>query len=662
MPNHKISNDQLKQWYQNFKKELYEKANIDVTRKEDLGRVKNFEILSWTEEGCSTPQVDCQYVFVPRNGREYVTPPPDWDDFDEYSKWLMDNLRTEEPSIEQMQELYNMSREGTLMAYGPLGGFNTMMQIYTDEFGKIETSPPMMAYDHGSTIPIPEDKKAPISPLYVEEPNLETFPGFKTRPVPPEKPENMNPGFWSFIGHLLGFRTDYTKKLLYESKLESYPEKLQDWKNNVEDLEPDVMAEFRMAEHDREIFEREFREFVDSPIGKACAITNGYRWASIGQEDPEMSEKVAQFWVNEEAFFKKQHAKTPQGVMFNARQKAQTEWDYLDRNKRVVRHLLGHEPNGNDLVEWRGKGMFTMDEYAPTVYELPAHPKGDAATNEEKSAYNKKLAGLAEIANFAVLADSAISGDDYEAVLYDLITVGSDGPSEHFSKLKSARAFGMQAITEYHEGKPEALAELIANSVRQTNQVISGLNTMDEHAMNTLYLADRLMTALKENEDLRTISGLNENEMQEIAANAELYNVMRRGLEGKMKLLDYGLHQNALGADQLRQASLDVMFAAYVEDAMAIPEVNGQENFNVRDLTNSDWVAKQKENMLGNIADRKVETMSREDLGSIFAHNNLKIRDMLTKPASTAPVNKQAEPEPAKVLEEPNRQQNGFAI
>ena len=48
MPNHKIPNDQLKQWYQNFKKELYEKANIDVTRKEGLGRVKNFEILSWT--------------------------------------------------------------------------------------------------------------------------------------------------------------------------------------------------------------------------------------------------------------------------------------------------------------------------------------------------------------------------------------------------------------------------------------------------------------------------------------------------------------------------------------------------------------------------------------------------------------------------------------
>jgi hypothetical protein len=90
--------------------------------------------------------------------------------------------------------------------------------------------------------------------------------------------------------------------------------------------------------------------------------------------------------------------------------------------------------------------------------------------------------------------------------------------------------------------------------------------------------------------------------------------------------------------------------------------MDGQENFNIRDLLNTPWVNQQKENMLGSIVNRKIETMSREDLGSIFAYNNLKIRDMLTKLDSTAPVNKQAEPEPAKVLEEPNRQQNGRII
>ena len=38
----KRSHAVLHNWYKNFAKELYEKANIDITRKEDLGRIKNF--------------------------------------------------------------------------------------------------------------------------------------------------------------------------------------------------------------------------------------------------------------------------------------------------------------------------------------------------------------------------------------------------------------------------------------------------------------------------------------------------------------------------------------------------------------------------------------------------------------------------------------------
>ena len=91
MPKHELSDVQLKQWYQNFTKELYEKANIDVTRKEDLGRVKNFEIKTWKEDECTAPYVDCHYVYVPRNGSEYITPPPSTEEFDEYGSgsWII---------------------------------------------------------------------------------------------------------------------------------------------------------------------------------------------------------------------------------------------------------------------------------------------------------------------------------------------------------------------------------------------------------------------------------------------------------------------------------------------------------------------------------------------------------------------------------------------
>ena len=40
----KLKREELHQWYEKFTKELYEKGNIDVNRKEDLGRVKNFAI------------------------------------------------------------------------------------------------------------------------------------------------------------------------------------------------------------------------------------------------------------------------------------------------------------------------------------------------------------------------------------------------------------------------------------------------------------------------------------------------------------------------------------------------------------------------------------------------------------------------------------------
>lgn len=170
-----LTAQQLRTWYRKFTKELYEKANIDVNLPEDLGRIKNFIIQQWNEDECTAPYVDSRYVYVPRNGSEYITPPPSTENFDEYSKWLMDNLQTGEPDIARIQEMYNMSRDGTLMALDPRGGVHTMMQIYTDEFGNIETSLPMTAYDKGEYSHLPENKRPPKEPVYVEEPDLTTF-------------------------------------------------------------------------------------------------------------------------------------------------------------------------------------------------------------------------------------------------------------------------------------------------------------------------------------------------------------------------------------------------------------------------------------------------------------------------------------------------------
>ena len=38
----KLSSQELHNWYKRFSQAVYEKANIDVTRVEDIGRIKNF--------------------------------------------------------------------------------------------------------------------------------------------------------------------------------------------------------------------------------------------------------------------------------------------------------------------------------------------------------------------------------------------------------------------------------------------------------------------------------------------------------------------------------------------------------------------------------------------------------------------------------------------
>ena len=46
----KLTPQQLQDWYKDFAKAVYEGANIDVTRAEDVGRIKNFYIRKKTRK------------------------------------------------------------------------------------------------------------------------------------------------------------------------------------------------------------------------------------------------------------------------------------------------------------------------------------------------------------------------------------------------------------------------------------------------------------------------------------------------------------------------------------------------------------------------------------------------------------------------------------
>ena len=88
MPKH--SSEYLKNWYANFKKQVYEKANIDMDRKEDLGRIRNFVVQEWSIEA----KGELLYTCVPNNGTTYNdTSVPTIDDADVYLQWMRERLQ-----------------------------------------------------------------------------------------------------------------------------------------------------------------------------------------------------------------------------------------------------------------------------------------------------------------------------------------------------------------------------------------------------------------------------------------------------------------------------------------------------------------------------------------------------------------------------------------
>ena len=238
----KLSDEKLREWYARFSKEVYEKAQIDVTNKEDLGRIKNFEIKNWDSEYLSEVEVELSYAYMP----DGIKSAPDVTDFDTYSKWMMKNLNPN-MNTARIQKLYDQSCNGTLMIFEPGGGIHQSRQVYTDAHGEIHTSLPIIVQDPGSKVEIPKDQVIPLPPQYVKEPHpRDYYEGYPKEPVPPE---NMNPSFLSMLGYYLlgavfGVETDYGKLVRYQKAMADYPKVVEKWMSDL-DRQPGDAARYK---------------------------------------------------------------------------------------------------------------------------------------------------------------------------------------------------------------------------------------------------------------------------------------------------------------------------------------------------------------------------------------------------------------------------------
>ena len=77
----RLTSQQLHDWYQKFAAELYEKVQIDVTRKEDLGRIKNYKIVEWDADDPTYPLTQATYAYMSHNGVGYTDTEPEIGDF-----------------------------------------------------------------------------------------------------------------------------------------------------------------------------------------------------------------------------------------------------------------------------------------------------------------------------------------------------------------------------------------------------------------------------------------------------------------------------------------------------------------------------------------------------------------------------------------------------
>ena len=146
---------ELREWYQKFSKELYEKVQIDVARKEDLGCVRVFKSDQWSVDNLA-PDMQITYAYMPHDGTNYADPEPELGDFRKYAQWMSKNLNPD-VTDEQIRKLYEQSRTGELMVFQPGGYLGNIQMVLTDANGNITLSVPGNEYDNDKA-QIPEDQ------------------------------------------------------------------------------------------------------------------------------------------------------------------------------------------------------------------------------------------------------------------------------------------------------------------------------------------------------------------------------------------------------------------------------------------------------------------------------------------------------------------------
>ena len=609
MPN-QMTNDQLQEWYQRFARELREKVSIDVTQKADLGRVKNYAIKRWTPDDHGELVLEePSFAFMPHNGTKPVNPAPTNVPFETYSQWLMDNL-PEKVGIDQIRTLYEMSRAGTLMVSPPGENSVKMRQVYTDENGRISTSMDNGWYSVKLGQPVPDEKKLPELPAFVEAPDPAKY-GQPPEPTAPDEPENMNPGFFSWLGYKLGFNTDYAKLVAYKEYCTEYTQLLKDWVQVKDNYKQN--PEYQQALADRAAYERAHEQFKSQPLAImqciSCNVQQYFR-DRIEQEEKLKIDPMKQFCTMvhfETEFLEKEFYKTPLGQNLKNLRDIEERLNEYKHGRNSLEKLLGVDANPDDVKALIDANVYKVGEYKFKPYKLdkfPYNPEEYRATEEKRQefyklhgAWKERNQNLYSLAALAALTDPDITGNPpimgctkedtverkFSHLLADIFAGTRANSQQLMNFLAPAREKGEAAVLAYEKEKnPETLGKLMGNCLRQLTREAADLpNLYSKTSVNILYILDRMLNFMEKEPALMEHTGLTNEELQGARAYRTLYQISQDGTRARKAIAEHSLYKRTLTPEELKKAATDILYADMIVGAV-------KESYNKQDAAVKD--------------------------------------------------------------------------
>ena len=335
----------------------------------------------------------------------------------------------------------------------------------------------------------------------------------------------MNPGFFSYIGHLFKINTDYTKLLNYRTEYANYQQRWNTWYNNLDRSQRNV-ARFVHAHETKLSYERreaerkaEAKAFAEHRLGRLIMYSHGLS-LHVTTHDQVAAEEayLIEREIESMKHLTKRHLLTPQGRLQQTVNHLDQLLDKKNTPSRILRSLTGFHAERYFLEHYYHALTLEFKKYA-----VPEIADKESKTPNEMNEHKKKMRNVGELANFSALSDPSITGIEakdgftpeeaaklnFRAILTNFYTVGSEKSLAYIKFVEPAREKGYNDLLAYHNGNPEPLATALARSLRLLNREVTSMPmTNPVHTMKTLYITNRIYGALQEHSDLREASGL----------------------------------------------------------------------------------------------------------------------------------------------------------